>query len=184
VQEPDSEQWSGILRGDPLAWRAFVDSASPCLLSSIRSALAGLGAKADASDVLQEVFLKLCRDDFRLLRGYDPSRARLSTWLRVVAAHCAIDLLRRQQLHHEALPLDLDQLPGQPLWPATIDLPAGLLTPRQTLLLRLLYEHDFDVPSAAGFLHISEQSVRSLHHKALLRLRAAAASGQLHPERG
>jgi RNA polymerase sigma-70 factor (ECF subfamily) len=184
VQEPDTDQWQGILRGDPLAWHAFVANAAPHLLSCIRAALARLGAQAEATDVLQEVFLKLCRDDFRLLRGYDPSRARLSTWLRVLAARCAIDHLRRQGRLREALPIDPDQLPAQPNRPARIDLPADLLTPRQTLLLRLLYEHDLDVPTAAAFLHISEQSVRSLHHKAMQRLRAAAASGLLHPARG
>ncbi|MBL8674031.1 MAG: hypothetical protein JNL07_04020, partial [Rhodospirillales bacterium] len=45
------------------------------------------------------------------------------------------------------------------------------LTDRQALVLKLLYDRDMDVAEAAGFLKVDAQTVRSTHHKAMLRLR-------------
>ena len=51
-------------------------------------------------------------------------------------------------------------------------IPAGLLTERQTLILKCLYDEERDVAEVAQLLKIDAQTVRSTHHKALLRLRA------------
>ena len=57
---------------------------------------------------------------------------------------------------------------------STPDLAAmvGLLTERQTLILKCLYDEERDVAEVAVLLKIDAQTVRSTHHKALLRLRA------------
>ena len=46
-----------------------------------------------------------------------------------------------------------------------------MLTDRQTLILKLLYDEDKDVSEIAEVLKVDAQTVRSTHHKALLRLR-------------
>lgn len=42
------------------------------------------GRPDEADDRIQEVYLKLCRDDFRALREFTPGRARVTTWLTTV----------------------------------------------------------------------------------------------------
>ena len=53
-----------------------------------------------------------------------------------------------------------------------IKIPQGLLTDRQALVLKCLYEEERDVAEVARLLRIDAQTVRSTHHKALVRLRA------------
>ena len=52
-----------------------------------------------------------------------------------------------------------------------LKIPPGLLTERQTLILKYLYDEERDVAEIAQLLKIDAQTVRSTHHKALLRLR-------------
>ena len=48
-------------------------------------------------DAAQDVFVRLCGDDYRLLKTYDPARAGISTWLAVVSRSAAIDHVRRRR---------------------------------------------------------------------------------------
>ena len=45
------------------------------IFGAVRGQLVPAGRSDDVEDVVQEVFLKLCRIDFKLLRSYDPDRA-------------------------------------------------------------------------------------------------------------
>ena len=61
-----------LLRGDKAAWEAFVRRYAGLVVAAVR----GVAREApEIEDLTQEVFLRLCKDDFRLLRSYDPSRA-------------------------------------------------------------------------------------------------------------
>ncbi len=46
------------------------------------------------------------------------------------------------------------------------------LSPRQAVVLEMLYQRDMDVAEVAEVLAVEPQTVRSTHHKALVRLRA------------
>ena len=158
--------------GDKAEWDRFVRRAGPVIYAAVLRRLAAAGAAADAEDVVQEVFARLCRRD-RPLAGYDPERASLSTFLTVLATSAAIDHLRRKR------PADpIDAVPEHRLAvPASepaerIKIPDGLLTARQRLVLTLLYDRDMDAGEAAALLGVDAQTIRSTHHKAMLRLRA------------
>ncbi len=56
--------------------------------------------------------------------------------------------------------------------PVKIDIPPGLLSPRQALVLEMLYPREMEVAEVAETLGIDPQTVRSTHHKALVKLRA------------
>ena len=127
----------------------------------------------DVLDAAQDVFVRLCAQDFRLLRTYDPARAGLPTWLAVVSRSCAIDLLRRRRQATEPI----DDVPEAFLGVEDrhvekLRIPEGLLTARQILILRYLYNEERDVVEIAQLLSVDAQTIRSTHHKALLRLRA------------
>lgn len=131
-------------------------------------------APGDIEDLMQEVFLRLCRDDFRLLRSYDPARASLSTWLTIVARSTVRDALRRRRA--EMVPIDMvpeGRLAIDPVEPVQkLKLPEALLSPRQREILAMLYDREMDVAEVAAALGIDPQTVRSAHHKAIVKLRA------------
>lgn len=132
----------------------------------------GSAPAEDVADATQEVFLRLVRDDRRLLRSYDPGRAGLGTWLTLVARSTAIDLLRRRRLR--LVPLDEQAAAAagpEPALAAPLEVPAGLLTPRQELVLSLLFGQELEVREVARLLRVDEQTVRSTKHKALSALR-------------
>jgi RNA polymerase sigma-70 factor (ECF subfamily) len=160
-----------LFRGDGAAWEGFVRHYGGLVVAAVRGVAAIPG---DVEDLTQEVFLRLCKDDFRLLRSYDPARAGLSTWLTIVARSTARDALRRRR--PEGVPIDAvpeAQLAVAPVEPVRkLKLPEALLSPRQREILAMLYDREMDVAEIARTLKIDPQTVRSAHHKAMVKLRA------------
>jgi RNA polymerase sigma-70 factor (ECF subfamily) len=158
-----------LLHGDPDAWEEFVRRYGGLIVAAVRSL-----APAEVEDLTQDVFVRLCKDDFRLLRSYDPARASISTWLTIVARSTARDALRRRRA--EAVPIESvpeARLAIDPVEPAIrLKLPEALLSPRQREILAMLYDREMDVAEIAQALGIDAQTVRSTHHKAMIKLRA------------
>lgn len=164
---------AALAGGERGAWNDFVRRFAGIVFAAVQRRLIPAGRPDEVEDVVQEVFLRLCKAEHRLLRSYDPARARLSTWLTVVATSAAIDHLRRQRMAKVAI----DDAPEASLAvedPAfeNVKIPAGLLSARQALVLELLYRRDLEVADAALIMKIDPQTVRSTHHKALTKLRA------------
>jgi len=160
-----------LFEGDKGAWDGFVRRYAGLIVAAVR----GLAASpSDTDDLTQEVFLRLCKDDFRLLRTYDATRAGLTTWLTIVARSTARDSLRRRRA--ETVPIDAVpevHLAIDPIEPvAKLKLPEALLSPRQREILTMLYDREMEVAEVAAALGIDPQTVRSAHHKAMLKLRA------------
>lgn len=160
-----------LFDGDPASWEEFVRRYGGLIVAAVRGLAPGPG---EIEDLTQDVFVRLCKDDFRLLRSYDPARASLSTWLTIVARSTARDTLRRKRA--EAVPIDavpegrLAVDPVEP--PVRLKLPEALLSPRQREILAMLYDREMEVAEIAQALGIDAQTVRSTHHKAMLKLRA------------
>ena len=160
-----------LLRGEKAAWDAFVRRYGGLVVAAVRGVASVYG---DIEDLTQDVFVRLCKDDFRLLRSYDPARASLSTWITIVARSTARDGLRRRR--PESVPIDAvpeAQLAIDPVEPVEkLKLPEALLSPRQREILAMLYDREMEVAEIARALGIDPQTVRSAHHKAMLKLRA------------
>jgi RNA polymerase sigma factor (sigma-70 family) len=160
-----------LIRGEKGGWAAFVRRYAGLVVAAVRSVAR---EAAEIEDLTQEVFLRLCRNDFRLLRSYDPARAGLSTWITIVARSTARDALRR----HRPVAVPIDAVPeGQLAIDAVepvrkLKLPEALLSPRQREILAMLYDKDMEVAEIAALLAIDPQTVRSAHHKAMIKLRA------------
>src|ERR1700733_2840324 len=160
-----------LLAGDKRAWDNFVRRYAALIVAAVRGIAAISG---DVEDLTQEVFVRLCKDNFRLLRTYDATRASLSTWITIVARSTARDALRRRRLDSvpiAAVPglyLKFDAVEPVP----KLKLPEALLSPRQREILGMLYDREMDVADIATKLGIDPQTVRSAHHKAMLKLRA------------
>jgi len=170
---PERDWLAALTAGDKAAWNTFVDRSAGVIHGTARRILGSTGMSADEiGDVVQDVFVRLCRDQFRLLRTFDPDRAGLATWVGVIARSVALDARRR--LRKATVPLDelvvepaVD--PHQPR--ERLIVPPDLLTPRQRLVLAMIYERDMDVADVAKVLGVGAQTVRSTRHKAIVRLR-------------
>lgn len=168
---------AALIRGEKGAWDAFVRRYAALIMAAVRG-VAQEGAEAE--DLAQEVFIRLCKDGFRLLKTYDPARAGLTTWLTIVARSTARDALRRRRV--QGVPID--DVPEAALAVPAVEpvdkltYPADLLSPRQREILALIYDRDMDVAEIAVQLRIDAQTVRSMHHKAMLKLRAHFGVGE------
>ncbi|MEO1191280.1 MAG: sigma-70 family RNA polymerase sigma factor [Pseudomonadota bacterium] len=172
----DQADIDDLLSGRSGAWRAFVERYAPVIYAAVRKRLVSAGREGDVEDVAQEVFVKLCARDFTLLRRFDPEKARLTTWLTVIASSTSIDHLRRTARKMTSIDDVGEQhlsIPSKE--PAWVTIPEGLLSPRQALVIQLLYQHDMTATEVGEKLGIDAQTVRSMHHKALQRLRARLA---------
>jgi RNA polymerase sigma factor (sigma-70 family) len=162
---------NALFTGDSAAWQGFVRRYGGLIVAAVRGVAATPG---DVEDLTQDVFVRLCKDQFRLLRSYDPARAALSTWLTIVARSTARDALRRRRA--DLVPIDNvpeAQLAVDPVEPVRkLKLPEALLSPRQREILGMLYDREMDVAEVARTLGIDPQTVRSAHHKAMIKLRA------------
>ncbi len=159
------------MRNERGAWDAFVRRYAGLIVAAVRGVAHG---PSDIEDLTQEVFLRLCKDGFRLLRTYDPARAGLSTWITIVAPSTARHEMRRRRI--DSVPIESvpeARLAIDPVEPVQkLKLPEALLSPRQREILAMLYDREMDVAEIAQRLGIDPQTVRSAHHKAMVKLRA------------
>jgi len=172
-RQEDADIVASLLDGDASAWASFIDRFSSAIYGAILNTLRKSGRDGEEStDIAQDVFVRLCKNEFRLLKQYDPARAGLKTWLGVIASSATIDYLRKLRGIAVALEDAPDELTSiEPKLHEPVNIPQGLLSDRQALVLRLLYDKDMDAADVAQLLSIDAQTVRSTHHKALVKLR-------------
>lgn len=163
------------IKGNSISWRDLIDDFIGLVYSAVYNTMlkhSKFVDPADVDDVCQNVFVSLFANDCKVLRRYDPQRAKLSTWLTVISRNVAIDFIRKKKMMTIPLEEVVEELRSPTsVEPVTIDIPDGVLTPRQHLVLRMMYDDGLDVTEVAYFMGIKRQSVRSLHHRALTRLR-------------
>ena len=166
-----------LVRGDRKTWNDFVDRFSPVIYAAIwkifRTHCPGVN-EYDVEDAAQAVFVRLIRRDYRLLKSYNPSRASLVTWLTIVTRSTALDCLRRRKPAAVSLDEQGPDIPAPPrnaAAPAVDIIPPGLLSPRQKLVLKLIFDRGMNAGEIAELLGVEPQTVRSTRHKALLKLR-------------
>jgi DNA-directed RNA polymerase specialized sigma24 family protein len=179
---------NACINGDKRAWDAFVDRWSGVIIAAVHRAVSqrsGRAHRGDLDDAVQEVFVRLIKDDYRLLRSYDPARASLSTWLTLVARSAAIDWTRKRRL--ETTTLDSRSAPSDTsssIDPNLPPIPMHVLSPRQRLVMRMLFDEEMSVAEAARLIDVDEQTIRSTKHKALTKLREHMAVGESDSNRG
>jgi RNA polymerase sigma-70 factor (ECF subfamily) len=161
--------------GNNQTWRDFVEKYAGVVHAAVRKVIRAKVFRAsedDIQEVAQNVFMRLVKKDFNLLRRYDPARCSLATYLTIIARSTALDFLRYGFFN--SIPLDdFDRDARVEAFEPddSLELPEGVLTERQAVTLRLLFYKDYDVSMAAQALGVKAQTVRSIKHQALARLR-------------
>ena len=171
ARERDAErvQVRAVVGGDRDAFAALCRRHAPVLH---RFALRMLGEPADAEDVVQETLLRFWRE----ARKYDPSRARLSTWLHRCTYNACIDQIRRRGRH---TPEDADTESPSPETLAlaedrgrTVQAALAALPERQRTALLLCHYQRLPQADAAEVMDLSLHGLESLLSRARRRLRA------------
>lgn len=95
----DLEFVQKCIKGDKLAWDEFVDRYSRLIYNYIHSTLKIKGlsfTQGNISDIFQDVFLSLTKENFKKLRTFKgKNNCSLASWLRQVTINLTIDSLRR-----------------------------------------------------------------------------------------
>lgn len=164
-----------LVHGDKREWDVFVEHFSDVIYSSVFKTFS-LHIKQidkwDIKEVVQEVFIRLIKKDYHLLRSYKSYKASLVTWLTIVARSTTIDFLRKSKpetvsVEHEVV----NSIVYEDSKVSLIDIPYVLLSSRQKLVLHLLFDKGMDTSEISELLGIDVQTVRSTKHKALKKLR-------------
>jgi RNA polymerase sigma-70 factor (ECF subfamily) len=145
---------------------------------ALRIALQVVGDAAEAEDVAQEAFLRA----WQAAAGFDPGRARFTTWLHRIVLNLAIDRTRRRGQAAagglDAIAELADPAPGPEQDAGAAQARAALaaalagLPPRQRAAIALAYEQELSGAEAAAALAISERALEGLLRRARLLLRS------------
>lgn len=165
--------------GDEAAWESFYATYQPLALRAAERAATRWGVadpKAIAPDVVADLFAHLLADEGRALKSF-AGRARLSTWLRVLARRRAARVLRKR--FPQELEEDFEAPAGGPS-PSEVaqvserqtKLRAQLakLPPRDRLALQLFYEGDKSYREVAEVLDLPVNRIGTLLARARGRL--------------
>jgi RNA polymerase sigma-70 factor (ECF subfamily) len=101
--DEDFELLQRAIEGDRHAWSCFHQHFHRPVTYAVARVLRrylGSYTDADLADYTAEIWVALLVDDRRRLRLYEPSRCRLSTWLKLLATNCTIDQLRTSGAYH------------------------------------------------------------------------------------
>ena len=85
--------------GDEAAWRAFVARFQPLIAGSISNVVRRYGNANPAlvDDLIQETYLRLCKDNCRVLRSFEARHEEaIFGYLKVIATSVALDHFRGQ----------------------------------------------------------------------------------------
>ena len=162
----------GCIAGRKLAWDDFVRQTAPIVYAAVqRAAKKFTVQQADADDRVQDVYLRLIKNDCRLLRTFDPNRASMSTWITLITRSVVHEHYQRKRLNTVTLE-NFDQAASESPESIHPDISRDGLTQRQKLVVEMLFDQGLTVEEAANRLGVDHQTIRSTKHKALLRLRA------------
>jgi RNA polymerase sigma-70 factor (ECF subfamily) len=180
----DDIDLKACIHGDKRAWDALVDRSLNLIYAAVQRCAGTRGSgDVEVDDIVQDVYAKLVRDDYRLLRQFDASKASLVTYLTLIARSTTLDAVKRRRLDAAPLspehdpPGESDPTPTEAPPPVGTTIPLETLSERQQLILHLLFDRGMSVAEAAGVLNVDPQTVRSGKHKALTKLRETLGSG-------
>ncbi len=188
TETSEQELVQRCLRRDPGAWEEFVRRYFRLVVHVVRETLKGASghaAEADVDDLTMEVYAHIVEDDHRVLRNLrEPFNLR--GWLSVSARNRALGHATRGP----AKPVSLDQLPADRIEARTLEkalgddggdverieelrriIDAAPLTPREMLIVTLVFYETKSYREVGTFLGISENSVGPALSRALDKIR-------------
>lgn len=175
---PDlSELMRAATAGDAISYRRVLQALAAWLRPIVQRGLyrAGRGPE-DVEDIVQETLLAV-----HLKRHTWDAREPLEPWVRAIAHHKLVDMLRRRGFHQH-LPIEdyFDRLAAQPdaSTNATTSDMLSILTPAARQIVESVSMEGRSAREVGDRLGMSEGAVRVALHRALRRLAAAYKRGE------
>ena len=188
--DADMKLVSQLLLNEPAAWREFQQRyerlISRCITKVTRR-FASMVSQDDVREIYAQLFVSLLSNDMRKLRSFDPNRGnRFTSWVGLLAIHCAYDFLRT-----------LRREPGKTRLSEAIDMACDLpdpfdhasnkeraaiagrmlggLSEKDRAFATLYFAEGMDPVTIAAVLKISVKTVYSKKHKIQSRLESVLA---------
>jgi len=125
----------------------------------------------DIEDIYHNFFIKILKDDLKVLKKYNSDKSKLSTYFHVIVSSVTIDYLKKKkdkQLDenklinstYENIDKDID-----------LDIPKNILTKQEEVVIRLIFVNEFSSIEIGSFLKISDSTVRVIKKNALRKLK-------------
>lgn len=192
-EQTERELLQSLFAGDNGAWQEFDRRYSRLIRACIRRATAQFPAIGpdDAQEIEAMLWVQLLANDQRKLRGFEPERGcALSSWIGMLAMHCAYDYLRSMRREPARVALaDAERLSSELPDPADLcaareraarlEAALGCFSARDREFVRLYFGEGLEAEQVAGQMGISVKTVYSKKHKIRLRLESAMAEGRL-----
>ncbi len=181
----------GMLAGEAQAWRMFHQRFRGLIWRCITKMLGRHANEEDVREVYATLMVQLLSNDMHKLRSFDPERGnRLSSWLGLLATHCACDYARGQRRYDQQAPL------GEDDWMES-DVPSpyevvvhkermlqlssalSALTEKDREFVTLYFGEDLPAEQVAQRMQISLNTVYSKRSKIQARLCEMMSEGKL-----
>jgi RNA polymerase sigma-70 factor (ECF subfamily) len=188
VYATGDEEWvlmSRVASGDEAAISELHDRFGALVFKASRQVL---NSRAEAEDASQEIFVRLWKTADR----FDPRRARLVTWVMLIARRHLIDRLRRKVARPEVLGLEAEtentfmgsdqhQAPAVPVESnATLKARIQELPALQREVIERTYLHGFTLREVSEQLNAPLGTVKSALSRGLARLRERLGDAERH----
>ena len=188
VYATGDEEWvlmSRVASGDEAAISELHDRFGALVFKASRQVL---NSRAEAEDASQEIFVRLWKTADR----FDPRRARLVTWVMLIARRHLIDRLRRKVARPEVLGLEAEtentfmssdqhQAPAVPAESnATLKARIQELPALQREVIERTYLHGFTLREVSEQLNAPLGTVKSALSRGLARLRERLGDAERH----
>lgn len=161
------------ISGDRKAWDQFVETYMPAIYAAVVNAIAFYNASDDPNDVVQEVFLKIVGNKYKILKDFK-FKSSLKTYLSVIAAHEVTRCLKNKktiQLDVDLLLKDLGETEPKDERIILVNKSLGRLLPRDRLALKLFYVKGLSYKELAKALGVSMNAIGPLLDRARQRLK-------------
>ncbi|WP_051677152.1 RNA polymerase sigma factor [Maridesulfovibrio frigidus] len=124
--------------------------------------------QCEVDEIFQEVAFKIIKNNY--IAKYSSDKSSLNTWLYIISRSVAIDYMRK--MYRNTLLIDEYTEPSVvEVQSYTIKIPRGMLSERQTQVIKMIFWGDLRAVEVAEQLGISPQTVRSIKHQAITKLR-------------
>lgn len=181
----------GMIEGDAEAWRTFHTRYRGLIYRCIARVLGRGANEEDVREVYATLMVQLLSGDRHRLRMFDPERGnRLSSWLGLLATHCACDYARGQRRHDQQAPLiDGDFIVSDAPTPyeslirkermQRLSNALSTLTDKDQEFVTLYFAEDLPAEQIAERMNISLNTVYSKRSKIQARLCEMMGEGKL-----
>lgn len=181
-QEDPTRFLARLTAGDENAWDLFSERYSALVYSVAAGVFTSQKTRPHPEDIeeaVQNTYLRLIKDDFRLLKTYDPTRASLTTWLAVVARSTSLNTYKSlNALEPQCMDVPSHANPVFPGAEERLEIPEEILSPRERQIMRLSCVEELTAEEISETTNLQKRTVYNCRSNALKKIRAFFMKGK------